>query len=63
MTTIEGDPILLIKRLMPDGREILFWDTTQDSFGAMAWLMIECDSYSGPDQNEGACANEVVLDD
>lgn len=62
MVTIEGDPIMQIRRFMPDGREILFWDTTQDDLGAMAWLMIECDSYTGPDQTDGICGNEVILD-
>jgi len=31
--TIEGDPFLNVDRLMPDGREILFGDATQDKFG------------------------------
>jgi hypothetical protein len=62
MVTIEGDPIMHLRRFMPDGREVLFWDTTKDAFGAMAWLMIECDSYTGPDQTDGTCGGEVVLD-
>ena len=59
--TIEGDPFLNIHRLMPNGREILFWDATQDKRGPMAWVMIECDRYSETGQNQ--CTDSVELDD
>ncbi len=48
--TVEGDPVMTIQRLLPDGREVYFWDATQDNFGPMAWVMTECVRYvaSGP---------------
>jgi|GEM_PF-6599978 len=61
--TIEGDPYLFIHRLMPDGREILFWDATQDKYGPMAWVMTECDHYSETGQNDDLCTDTVKLVD
>jgi hypothetical protein len=60
--TIEGDPVLTIHRLMPDGREIFFADATQDKFGAMAWVMIECDQYQEPGSGDDRCADRVELE-
>jgi hypothetical protein len=45
---------------MPDGREILFADATEDNFGAMAWVMVECDRYS--ETGENRCTDAVVPD-
>ena len=61
MLTVEGDPIMLIRRFMPDGTEIYFWDATQDSYGTMEWTMFECDGYTGRDQTEGYCGPGVSL--
>jgi hypothetical protein len=61
--TIEGDPFLNIHRLMPDGREILFWDATQDRFGPMAWVMVECESYAEPGDNDVDCGDTIELAD
>jgi hypothetical protein len=61
MLTIEGDPIMQIRRFMTDGTEIHFWDFTQDSFGSMEWTMFECDGYTGRDQTEGDCGTGVSL--
>jgi hypothetical protein len=61
--TIEGDPSLTVHRLMPDGREIIFWDATQDKFGPMAWVMIECESYSGSANDDVECSDTAELTD
>jgi hypothetical protein len=59
--TIEGDPFLNIHRLMPDGREIIFWDATEDRYGPMAWVMIECDSHSETGDGDVGCSDNVEL--
>ena len=41
-STIEGDPILVIRRLLPDGREEAFSDLTRDAFGTQAWFRLVC---------------------
>ena len=44
-TTLEGDPILMIRRLLPDGQEETFSDMTRDSFGTQAWFHLICDVH------------------
>ena len=45
LSTIEGDPVLIIRRLLPDGREEQFWDLTRDALGAKAWFRYVCAGY------------------
>lgn len=59
--TIEGDPNMTIRRLMADGREIIFWDATQDKFGPLAWVMIECDHYSETGSGNVKCTDGIEL--
>ncbi|MDX1469527.1 MAG: hypothetical protein R3258_09305 [Acidimicrobiia bacterium] len=61
--TIEGGPLMWIRRLMSDGREIMFFDATRDRFGAMAWVMIECDGYAGSPPDYDRCDDRIVLED
>ena len=50
--TTEGDPILHIRRLLPDGREETFSDMTRDAFGIRAWFRLVCPRYQ---PLEGTC--------
>lgn len=61
--TIEGDPFLTIRRLQPEGREVYFWDATQDSYGPGAWVLTECDHYSGTGPTEEFCRFDIEITD
>lgn len=61
-TTIEGDPVMYVLRVLPDRSEVTFIDATQDDLGAGAWVMIECGEPSDPDQSNETCSDGVVLD-
>ena len=42
VTTIEGDPVTFIYRILPDGRIEVFVDSTQDRFGSRTWARLDC---------------------
>lgn len=41
-TTIEGDPITFIYRILPGGAVEVFIDSTQDAWSARTWLHLAC---------------------
>lgn len=61
--TLEGDPFLTIRRLLPDGSEVFFWDATQDNYGPGAWVMTECERYSGAGPSDELCDFDIEITD
>lgn len=55
--TIEGDPLLMIRRLLSDGREEVFSDLTRDAFGRQAWFHRVCSGY---DMEQCQAAEELT---
>lgn len=43
--TIEGDPILSIFRVLPDGSAEVYDDTTRDRLGSQAWFHYTCETF------------------
>ena len=44
-STVEGDPTLVVRRILPDGREEVFSDLTRDTLGTQAWFRRLCPGY------------------
>ncbi len=66
-STIEGDPIVRLLRLLPDGREEVFTDSTRDTFGTQAWSRLICASRrpnpdTDTDDNYSDCGSFEQLD-
>jgi len=54
-STTEGDPVLVIRRALPDGREETFSDMTRDAFGTQAWFRLVCSGYRPPGSQVEDC--------
>lgn len=59
--TTEGDPILAIRRLLPDRTEETFLDTTRDRFGTLAWFHLVCAGYLPPGSPDENCEDSREL--
>lgn len=59
--TGEGDPILAVRRVLPDGQEETFLDMTRDTFGTRAWFYLECSSYQPPGSQVENCKPAIQL--
>jgi hypothetical protein len=52
-STMEGDPIVTIYRVAPGPRLEIFIDNTQDRWGSMKWVRLDCPALA-PDSESGA---------
>lgn len=52
-TTIEGDPVTSVYRVLPDGAVEVFVDSTQDTWSTRTWLHLACRELSLIDDAPG----------
>ncbi len=58
--TTEGDWIIFILRLLPDGRVQVYTDATRDGFGARAWFLAECRSIDASTIEPIGCSDQPL---
>lgn len=63
LSTMEGDPITFIYRVLPDGSVEVFIDSTHDKWSAMTWLHLACPGLSLVDGAPGQPAFAPGLGD
>ena len=58
--TIEGDWIIFVLRLLPDGSVRVYTDATRDGFGARAWFVADCRSIDTSTVQPVGCTDQPL---